>query len=102
MDENGQNKVIYKDKKLCLSIIKIKKCNNKNIKFFEIDDEFFGKDPEIYYRNESIYCIQYTKENTFVSYGIIKEINNNEIIYTGKINSNFSLIFNLKRKKIIL
>ena len=93
--------IIYKDKKLCLSIIKIKKCNNKNIKFFEIDDEFFGKDPEMYYRNESIYCIQYTKENTFVSYGIIKEINNNEIIYTGKINSNFSLIFNLNNNKLI-
>ena len=93
--------IIYKDKINNISIIKIKNNNNDNIKYIEIDDKLYKKESEIYYKNESIYIIQNINNDISVSYGIIKEINKNEIIYTGNINSNFSLIFNLNNKKLI-
>ena len=92
--------IIYKDKINDISIIKIKN-NNNIIKYLEIDDKLFEKESEIYYKNESIYILQNIKNNALVSYGIIKEINKNEIIYTGNINSNYSLIFNLNNNKLI-
>ena len=93
------DEIIYKDKINNISIIKIKKSNN--IKYIEIDDEVNRKESEIYYKNESIYIIQNINNDISISYGIIKEINKNEIIYTGNINSNFSLIFNLNNNKLI-
>ena len=72
-----------------------------NIKYLEIDDKLCEKESEIHYKNESIYIIQNINNDTSVSYGIIKEIHKNEIIYTGNINSNFSLIFNLSNNKLI-
>ena len=36
-----------------------------------------------------------------VSYGIINEINKDNIIYRGNINSKYSLIFNLSNNKLI-
>ena len=86
--------IIYKDKINNISIIKIKK-KNINIKYIEIDDKLYGKESDVYYENESIYILQNIKNDILVSYGIIKEIKKNEIIYTGNINSNYSLIFNL-------
>ena len=93
--------IIYKDKINNISIIKIKNINNKNIKYIEIDDKLYEKESEIYYKNESIYILQNIKNDILVSYGIIKEIKKNEIIYTGNINSNYSLIFNLNNNKLI-
>ena len=92
--------IIYKDKITNISIIKIKN-NNKNITYIEIDDKLYEKESEIHYTNESIYILQQIKNNLLVSYGIIKEINKNEIIYTGNFNSNYSLIFNLNNNKLI-
>ena len=92
--------IIYKDKINNISIIKIKN-DNKNIKYIEIDDKLYEKESEIYYKNESIYILQNIKNDILVSYGIIKEINKNEIIYTGNINSNYSLIYNLNNNKLI-
>ena len=77
------DEIIYKDKINNISIIKIK--NNKNIKYLDIDNELNRKESEIYYKNESIYIIQNINNDISVSYGIIKEINKNEIIYTGNI-----------------
>ena len=94
------DKIIYKDKLNNITIIKIKN-NNKIIKFIEIDDKLYENESEMNYRNESIYIIQKTKDDMFVSYSIIKEINKNEIIYNGNINSNHSLIFNLNNNKLI-
>ena len=92
--------IIYKDKINNISIIKIKN-NNKNIKYIEIDEKIYEKESEIYYKNESIYILQNIKNDILVSYGIIKEIKKNEIIYTGNINANYSLIFNLNDNKLI-
>ena len=94
------DEIINKDKIQNISIIKIKN-NNINIKYIEMDDILYKKESEIYYNDESIYIIQTNKEEIFVSYGIIKEINKNEIIYKGNINTNYSLIFNLNNNKLI-
>ena len=94
--------IIYKNKDNNISIVKIKN-NNKNIKYIEIDDKLYEKESEILYNKESIYIIQNIKDDILVSYGIIKEINDNELIYSGNINnnSNYSLIFNLNNNKLI-
>ena len=93
-------KILYKDIKQNISIIKIK-TNNKNIKYLELDDNLYKKESELYYNNESIYILQNKDNDILVSYGIIKEIHNNEIIYKGNVNSNYSLIFNLNNNKLI-
>ena len=92
--------IIYRDKNKNLSIIKIKN-KIKNINFIEIDDELYGKEPENYYCNESIYIIQNIKNSIYISYGIIIKINKNEIIYTGNIDQKYSFIFNLNNNKLI-
>jgi len=95
--------IIYKNIDDNISIIKLKEKDN-NIKYIEIDNKLLEKENEIYYYNESIYIIQYNNnDNILISYGIIKGINNNEIIYNGNIKSNykFSPIFNLSNNKLI-
>ena len=94
------DKILFKDMKQNITIIKIKN-NNKNIKYIELDDNLFKKESEFYYNDESIYIIQNKKNETFVLYGVIKEIFNNEIIYKGNVISNYSLIFNLNNNKLI-
>ena len=95
--------IIYKNKNDNISIIKIKK-EQKNIKYIEIDDKLYKNDSEMPYNNDSIYILQYNnKNNISVLYGIIKEINNNKLIYNGSSNSNFTFspIFNLSNNKLI-
>ena len=87
-----------------ISIIEIKENKNNNIKFFELDDKIYLNDSEMYYENESIYITQYMKNNTtFVSYGVMNEVNNEEIRYSCNIidNSFFCPIFNLSNNKLI-
>ena len=58
----------------------------------------------MYYNNESIYIMQINNINDIlISYGIIKEILKNKIIYIGNINSNYeySPIFNSTNNKLI-
>ena len=91
--------IIYKNKEDNISIIKLKQKNNK-INYIEIDDKL----NEEYNNKESIYIIQYKNiNNILISYGIIKDINNNKLIYNGNINSKykFSPIFNLSNNKLI-
>ena len=81
--------IIYKNIDDKISIIKLKEKDN-NIKYIEIDNKLIENEYEINYDNESIYIIQYNNiDNILMSYGVIKEINNNEIIYTGNIKSNY-------------
>ena len=78
--------IIYKNKENNISIIKIKEKYNY-IKYIEIDDKLYENESEMYYNNESIYIIQYNNiKDILISYGIIKEINNNKLIYNGNIN----------------
>ena len=95
----------YEIEKYDKAIIEIK--NNNDIKyFFEIDNNLFKSELEIninYYK-ESIYIIQYdNKDNILVSYGVINEIFNKEIRYTGNMNTNIkdNIILNLTNNKII-
>ena len=56
------------------------------------------------YRNESIYTLRYNNiKDILISYGIIKEVNTENIIFTGNINIKykFSPIFNLINNKLI-
>ncbi len=69
--------VIYKNKEDNISIIKLKQKNNK-INYIEIDDIL--NEENIYNNKESIYIIQYNNiNNILISYGLIKEINNNKL-----------------------
>ena len=92
--------IIYKNKEDNISIIKLKR-KNKNINYIEIDDKLY--EDKIYYNNkESIYIIQYKNINDIlISYGLIKEINNNKLIYIGNIKYEICFIFNLCNNKLI-
>ena len=70
----------------------------------EIDNKLWENESEMYFYNESIYIIQYNNKNDIlISYGVIKEINNNKLIYNGnKIPKyKFNPIFNLTNNKLI-
>ena len=91
--------IIYKNNNDNISIIKLKQ-KNDNINYIEIDNKL----NEETINKESIYIIQYKDINDIlISYGLIKEINNNKIRYTGNINSYYELsaIFNLSNNKLI-
>ena len=92
---NGKDKmiefedIIYKNKEDEISIIKLKQKYNE-INYIEIDDKL--NEGEMYYNKESIYIINYNDiNNIFISYGLIKGINNNKIEYTGNINTKYKL-----------
>ena len=93
--------IMYKNKEDNISIIKLKQKYNE-INYIEIDDKLFEE--EMYYINESIYIIHYNDINDIlISYGVLKEINKDELILIGNINSEykFSPIFNLSNNKLI-
>ncbi len=93
--------VIYKNIEDNISIIKLKQ-KNKKLNYIEIDDKLY--EDKIYDNKESIYVIQYNNINDIlISYGLIKEIYNNKLIYTGNINSKYKIypIFNLSNNKLI-
>ena len=72
---------IYKDKIYKISIVEIKENKNNKLQFFDIDDEIYLKESEMYFKNESMYIIQYIKENDIlISNGVLNYINNEEII----------------------
>ena len=86
------NRMIYTNEKLDITIIEIKENKDKlNNKFLEIDDEIINylkliKKDEPNYLNESIYLINYPKDkNIFVSYGKLLDINNKEIFYNSSL-----------------
>ena len=94
----------YLNKDYDLSIIEIQ--NNNDLEILEIDDILYQNEPELYYNFESIYIIYYNKDNSNennVTYGILNDIYNNELICSCNINSNNYRypIFNLSNNKII-
>jgi len=95
--------IIYKSEDYNISMIKIKE-RDDSIKYLEIEEDLFEKESEMYYNNESIYVIQYDNiKDLSISYGILKEINNNEIKYICNTNSKhqFNPIFNLTNNRLI-
>ena len=97
--------IIYKNIENNISIMKIKeKEKNSDIKYIEIDDILYDNEFEIFFSNKPIYIMEINNINDIlISYGIIKDINNKNLIYTGNINSNYQFcpIFNLTNNKLI-
>ena len=92
----------YFNKDYSLAIIEIKE-NNK-INYLELDDNLFINEYENYYNKETIYILNYNKNDIEVSYSIIKNINNSEIIYPyyfNKYNSHILPVFNISNNKLI-
>ena len=94
----------YKIKECNVVVIEIIVNEVDKINYLEIDDLLYQKQPEINYYNESIYTINCNNyQNISVTYDIIRNINNSDIIYYYGIRSKYkySLIFNLSNNKII-
>ena len=96
------NRKIYSSKKYDITIIEIKeKEDNLNNKYLELDDEIINyfkikKDEILYYfdsvySNESIYLLNYAKDNDiFVSYGKLSYLNNKKLYYQCNIKEDSS------------
>ena len=84
-----------------LAVIEIK--NNNKIKYLKLDENIYEKEIENYYNNESIYIINYNKNDINVVYSIINNTNNYEIYYSKYFvnNDNIIPIFNLSNNKLI-
>ena len=109
------NRLIYTNEKLNITIIEIKKNeDNLNNKYLELDDEiinYFKLDKkdrpkylDILYNIESIYLLQHPDEKEiFVSYGKLLDINNKEIFHKCNLKegSTGSPIFLMKNQKLI-
>ena len=100
---NGRIK--YTNEKYYITIIEIKPEIDRIYNFLEIDDNiFYGKElrDEV---NKSIYILQRDIEESFVSYGIIKNISEDEInfnyLLSAMVGSSGSAIMNLRNLKII-
>ena len=80
--EFGDTKYLNKD--YDLSIIEIKEKKSDKIDFLEIDDYFYEKEAEMFYKKESLYMIYYNKKNdVMVSYAKLNYMNNSEIIFSS-------------------
>ena len=96
---------IFYSEQLDITIIEIKKEDGFNDNdFLELDDNLLKKDSEIFYKDESIYILQYKDGNmASVSYGLIIEgVGNVITIYSdiGKCSLG-SPILNLSTNKVI-
>ena len=91
---------VYCNKEDNITIIELK--NEDNINYFiELDDDIFR---DTIYEKESIYVLNYLNNTTpSISYGIIKNIDNNIIKTTCYIESgmNFAPILNTNNNKVI-
>ena len=70
-----------------------------------MDESINEYDSEIYYNNESIYILHYNNNlnDILVSYGIINNMNKDQLIFSCNIHSNYNClpIFNLSNNKLI-
>ena len=103
-DELLEIAYLYRNKTYKITIIVLKKIENLNINFLDIDDELCDEESEMYYIKISIYIIQWNNmKDTSVSYGVIKNVKESLIQYfcNLNLNSKISLIFNLSNNKLI-
>ena len=93
----------YSSVKYDITIIEIKK--EDNIKYFlDLDENLFSENSEISYEGESIYIIQYPRDQkAVVSFGSLKAIENYDMVHlcSTEMGSSGSPILNLSSKKII-
>ena len=97
---------IFLDEEYDMTIIEIKENDKlyKHNNYLEIDIDINQIDEKLKLNDNSIYCIDYSNLNRkLVSFGVIKEVNDNNIDYLCNINIDSSniLIFNLLNNKII-
>ena len=93
----------YFNKKYDLAMIELKESDNIN-HFLELDDNLFKNEIKAFYKDISIYVIQYPLgNNATVSYGLSNGINNFEINHTCSTEhgSSGSPILNLSNNKVI-
>ena len=94
----------YKDDKNGISILEIREKKEDNLNFVEIDDKLCEYESEMYYIGDSIYILQYNDfKQTYVSFGLINDIDDSQITYSGNINTNSegSPIFSASSNKLI-
>ena len=101
MIQINENRTIYSNEEFHITIIEIKP-EDKIDHFLDIDKNIFG---EInYFKDKSIYCIQYIKGmEVYVSYGILKDTEEYIIKHLcgTESGSGGSPIFNLETNKVI-
>ena len=103
--ELNENRRIYTNKEYNITIVQIKKKKDKIRKFLELDENVFRDSPDIF--NETAYIIQYpkilTEQKAAVSYGIVKEIDDYDIIHfcCTESGSSGAPILSLSTNKVI-
>ena len=88
------------NKELEIAVIEILEKDNIN-NYFELDD-IFKENIDNFYMRKSIYIIHYT-ENVLISFGILQNLHNNEIMHLCKLEEGSSggPIINLSNNKVI-
>ena len=83
----------YFNEEYDIALIELKSYDNIN-NYLELDDNLFKNELEAYYEDKSIYVLQYPSNNISVSYGLLTQINNYNIIHTcSTVNlNNFKVI----------
>ena len=82
--ELNNSRRAFTDKKLDITIIELKEKDRIN-NCLEFDENFIQnkeQDLNSFYRKKSIYTLFYSKDNSYISYGIIKTIGENHIIHS--------------------
>ena len=92
----------YFNEEYDIALIELKSYDNIN-NYLELDDNLFKNELEAYYEDKSIYVLQYPSNNISVSYGLLTQINNYNIIHTCSTEkgSSGSPILNLNNFKVI-
>lgn len=99
----NNDRIIYLSKIYDVTMIEIKERDNINSSnFLEIEDSLFSKNSNIYYIGKSIYALQY-KDVALVSHGMVKEINEHDIIHycPTEPGSSGAPLLNLANNKVI-
>ena len=100
----GNNRRIYSSEKYDTTIIEIFPKEDKINYFLEFEDNIFKEGSKNFYENQSIYVIQYPKSiKAAVSYGILKEIRDHDILHccSTEKGSSGSPILSILNKKVI-
>ena len=92
----------YFNEEYDIALIELKSNDNIN-NYIELDDNLFKNELKAYYEDKSIYVLQYPSNNISVSYGLLTQINNYNIIHTCSTEkgSSGSPILNLNNFKVI-
>ena len=97
-------RIIYTNKEYDVTIIEIKPKDDEINNYMELEDKIFKQESYLYYNQESVYNIHYSKgEKAAVSYGFINKINKSNIIYFCCIDQSLSgsPIISISNNKII-